>query len=579
MFSCFRGGRFFEITFTVITPQRLYFIADFNVEMLARLVANTVLPGAEVATAPFGQVMPALAAAPPGPDWAAVVWSQPESVVDTFRRALAFEPAVADQAVAETKAYAAALARFAGGARAVFVPTWTRPPWQRGYGMLDFRPGIGIAHMLARMNLALAEALHDQTSVFLLDAERWMASIGPHGWSPKLWYATKSRFAPAVLEQAAWDIGAALAGLDGATRRLVIVDLDDVLWGGVVGETGWQALNLGGHDHIGEAFADFQRALKALTRRGVQIAIVSKNEESTALEAIEHHPEMQLRRGDFAGWRINWGDKGQNVIELLADLGLGPESAVFVDDSAIERARVQAAVPGVLVPDWPVDPTRYVEALMSLRCFDSPFLTAEDRARTDMYAAERTRRTERATALSLDEWLESLGTSITVESLLDGNLDRTVQLLNKTNQMNLATRRLSPSELQQWASMPGHRLLTLRVADRFGDSGLTGLVGLSIEGTCARLVDFLLSCRVMGRNVEDAMLHAAIAHSRAHGASQLVAEFRPTPRNGPCLEFLRRSRLRPVTDTVFVWDTADPYPRPRWVALHDRAGVAAAVER
>jgi len=127
--------------------------------------------------------------------------------------------------------------------------------------------------------------------------------------------------------------------------------------------------------------------------------------------------------------------------------------------------------------------------------------------------------------------------------------------------------------------MPGHRLLTFRVGDRFGDSGLTGLVGLSIEGTCARLIDFLMSCRVMGRNVEDAMLHVAIAHSRTLGASQLVVELHPTPRNGPCLEFLRRSQLRPVTDTEFVWDTADVYPRPRWVALHDRAAIATAVER
>jgi FkbH-like protein len=359
----------------------------------------------------------------------------------------------------------------------------------------------------------------------------------------------------------------------------VIVDLDDVLWGGLVGETGWQTLNLGGHDHLGEAFVDFQRALKALTRRGVQIAIVSKNDESTALAAIERHPEMQLRRGDFAGWRINWGDKAQNVIDLLADLRLGPESAVFIDDSAIERARVEAAVPGVLVPDWPADPTRFVEALMSLRCFDSPLLTAEDRARTDMYAAESARRTERTTASSLDEWLESLGIGVTVESLSDGHLARAAQLFNKTNQMNLATRRLSAPELQQWATMPGHRLLTFRVADRFGDSGLTGLVGLSIDGRRARLVDFLMSCRVMGRNVEDAMLHVAIAHSRAHGANQLVAELRPTPRNGPCLEFLRRSQLRPVTDTEFVWDTADLYPRPRWVALHDRTAIATAVER
>src|SRR5206468_11524131 len=154
------------------------------------------------------------------------------------------------------------------------------------------------------------------------------------------------------LEQAASDITAALAGLNGLARRLVIVDLDNVLWGGVVGEIGWQNINLGGHDYAGEAFADFQRALKALTRRGIQLAIVSRNDEAVALEAIDEHPEMELRRADFAGWKINWKDKAGNVGDLLAEIGLGAESAVFIDDCAIERARVGGGVPGVLVPDW-----------------------------------------------------------------------------------------------------------------------------------------------------------------------------------------------------------------------------------
>jgi len=563
----------------VSNRPRVYFIADFNIEMLARLVAHTVVPGAEVATAPFGQVMPALAGAPPGPDWTVVVWTQPASVVDAFHRALAFEPVVVDQALAETRAYAEAIVRFAAGARAVFVPAWVRPPWQRGYGMLDFRPGTGIGHLLAQMNLALAEALRDHPSIFVLDAQRWMAAVGPRGWSQKLWYAAKSPFAPALLEEAARDIGAALAGLDGVARRLVIVDLDNVLWGGVVGETGWQGLNLGGHDHVGEAFADFQHALKGLTRRGVQLAIASRNDESTALEAIDRHPEMQLRRDDFAGWRINWGDKAQNILELLADLRLGPESAVFIDDSAVERARVETAIPEVAVPDWPADPARFSETLLSLRVFDSPFLTAEDRARTRMYAAERTRRVDPAAAGNLEEWLESLDIRVTVEPLSDSNVDRTVQLFNKTNQMNLATRRLSKTELQAWASDPDHLLLTLRVADRFGDSGVTGIAGISIEGARARLVDFILSCRVIGRGIEDAMLHVAIAQARARGATEIVAELRPTPRNGPCLDFLRRSELRGISDTVFVWDAADAYPRPRWCTLYDSPGMAAAVDQ
>ena len=558
--------------------ERLYFIADFNVETLARYMAHTTLPGAQTDVAPFGPVLPALAAGPPGSDWSAVVWTRPETVSDAFRRALMFEEVAFDEALAEVRVHAAAIAQFAGRARSVFVPTWVLPPFERGRGMLDYRPGIGVAQLLARMNLALADGLRDQPSVFLLDASRWFASVGSRGWSQKLWYATKSHVTPAVIEQAAADIGAALDGVAGRARRIVLLDLDNLLWGGVVGEVGWTGLNLGGHDHVGEAFADFQHSLKVLASRGVQLALVSRNDEATALEAIDRHPEMRLRRQDFAGWRINWDDKAQNIVDLLAELNLGAGSAVFVDDSAIERARVRAGVPGILVPDWPDDPARFREALGSLRCFDSPFLTAEDRTRTSMYAAERSRRCGLAASVNLDEWLQTLEIGVTVEALAGENLDRAAQLFNKTNQMNLATRRLSKPEIEAWAGWPENCLLTFRVRDRFGDSGLTGIVGLHFEGNEAHLADFLLSCRVMGRNIEETMLHVAVAHCRARQAATLLAEHRPGPRNRPCLEFFRRSGLRPAAANRFIWDASAPYACPQWVTVVDRAAVLTTVD-
>ncbi len=558
--------------------DRVHLVADFNAESLARLLANSVLVGADVTTSPYGQVYQTLSA-PPEPDWSVVIWTQPAAVVEHFRRALDFEPVDLERALDEVRAYAEAIRRFAAGVRNVFVPTWTLPPFERGYGMLDFRSGVGLAHLLARMNLTLAEALRDDPSVFVLDAQRWMNAAGARAVSPKLWYASKTPFSPTVFEHAAADIAAALAGLRGAARRLVILDLDNLLWDGVVGELGWEGLNLGGHDFVGEAFADFQRALKGLTRRGIQLAVVSKNDEAVALEAIDRHPEMQLRRADLAGWRINWLDKAQNIVELLADLKLGAESAVFIDDSAIERGRVREAVPGILVPDWPEDPTRFRETLNSLRCFDTPFLTNEDRARSGMYAAERDRQATFAAATSLEEWLSSLNLTIGVETLTPPSLERAAQLLNKTNQMNLSTRRLTAVELEAWADDPRHTLLTFRVADRFGDYGLTAIVGLTFADRVGHLTDYLLSCRVMGRRVEETMLHVAVARCRAQGARQLIADFRSTPRNAPCLDFLRRSGLREIETHRFVWDAAVPYERPRSVALHDGSDLVTPADR
>ena len=214
-----------------------------------------------------------------------------------------------------------------------------------------------------------------------------------------------------------------------------------------------------------------------------------------------------------------------------------------------------------------------------LRCFDAPFVTAEDRARSAMYSDERNRTTSLSAVGSVQAWLDSLDIVVSAEPLNEANLDRTAQLFNKTNQMNLATRRLSREELVEWAAAPDHAVLTFRVADRFGDSGLTGVVGLAYEGTRALLTDFLLSCRVMGRGVEDTLLHAAVNHARARGAAELVAEFRPTERNAPCLEFLRRSGLRASGDNRFAWTTSESYPQPDFVTLHDRAGVAPAGNR
>ena len=559
--------------------ERLLLVADFNVETLARYLANTAMPGADVQAAPFGQVYQTLSSPGPGAEWSALIWTQPDATIDTFRRAANFEPVDAERALDEVRAFAESLKRFARNTRSLFVPTWTMPWWSRGYGMLEFRRDVGLAHLLSRMNLALADAVAEEPAIFVLDAQRWLAAAGPRAVTLKPWYAAKTPFSSAVFEQAAGDLSAAFNALGGRARRLIILDLDEVLWGGIVGEVGWEGITLGGHDYAGEAFADFQRSLKALTRRGIQLAIASKNDEAVALEVFDRHPEMVLKREDFVCWRINWADKAQNVAELLRQVNLGAESAVFIDDSPIERARVTTAVPGVVAPEWPDDPTRYREVLSALPLFDTPELTDEDRGRSRMYAVDRTRQETREAAGDLDTWLQSLNITVIVEELTSADLPRATQLLNKTNQLNMATRRLAPHELEQWASLPQNLLLTFRVSDRFGDSGLTGIVGLTFAPDHARLTDFLLSCRVMGRNVEETMLHAAVRHCRARGVASLVAEFMPTARNAPCLEFLERSGLQRTTAHQFRWNAAEPYHVPRWVSVDDRTNTSSPAER
>lgn len=419
----------------------------------------------------------------------------------------------------------------------------------------------GSRRLLLKLNLMLAEKLEDSPSIYVLDGQRWLDEAGKNAYSPKLWYLSKNPFSPKVLSSVARDLKFAISTVLGSSRKLLILDLDNTLWGGIVGDVGWENLKLGGHDYIGEAFVDFQRVLKALRNRGILLAIASKNEESIALEALTKHPEMLLRPGDFATMRINWNDKAANIAGIAEELNLGLQSVVFIDDNPVERARVQEALPEVLVPDWPEDKTLYASTLGEMNCFDSAHVTAEDASRNQMYADEAERKRARASIASAEEWLQSLGTVVTVEEFSDANRERVVQLFNKTNQMNLSTRRLSAQELQSWLSEGNRKLWAFRVSDRFGDSGLTGILSLEVKAATAQIIDFVLSCRVMGRNVERLMLAIAAQHASTLGVQQLIAEYLPTVKNKPCLAFWQSSGFAQQAKR-FCWGLREAYPFP-----------------
>lgn len=551
-------------------------ISDFNIANLAGLLANDPDPPVvEVATAPFGQAIPTLVDGDHeiwnGRPSFAVVWTRPEGVIGSFQSFARNETASEETVLREVDAFAALLVRLTERVPTVFVPLWTTSMPRRGLGMLDLRPGAGLAHLLLRMNLRLSQACAGHSGIYLLDAQRWHAAAGPAAFQAILWYMAKIPFGPEVFREASRDIKAALLGLAGRSRKLILLDLDETLWGGILGEVGWRQLRLGGHDPVGEAHLDFQRELKALSRRGILLALVSKNDEAVALEAIRSHPEMELRVDDFVGWRINWGDKAQNIADLVAELNLGLDSTVFIDDHPTERARVRDALPKVFVPDWPEDPALFASTLLSLRCFDAPALSSEDARRTELYAADRRRDALKTNVGSVEDWLRSLGLRVTVETLNQANLSRTAQLLNKTNQMNLATRRMTEPELMAWSGSADHKVWTFRVADKFGDAGLTGILGAEVQDGGVAITDFVLSCRVMGRMVEETMLSIAVAHARSLRLERVVARYLPTERNGPCLQFFVRSGFRREGADLFVWPAGEEYPAPACVQVERRS--------
>lgn len=547
-------------------------ISDFNVGNFAGYLRNDPdSPPVEVIEAPYGQVVPVLVDKGltcwrDNPDFA-VVWTQPEAVVESFRPALD-RPMSIDEVLEEVDRYASMLMGIRDRVRAVLVPTWVVPYYNRGLGMLDLKETGGLANVLMRMNVRLSERLAGVPGVYLLDAQRWIASEGKGAFNPKLWYLAKVPFGNQVFVEAVGDIKSALRGLMGHAKKAIILDLDDTLWGGVVGDLGWENVRLGGHDHIGEAYADFQAALKALASRGIVLTVVSKNEEDVALQAIQQNPEMVLQLDDFVGWRINWQDKAQNIVDLMQELNLGLNSAVFIDDNPAERERVRLALPDVYVPEWPQDPLTYRQSLLSLRCFDSPNISEEDAQRTLYYVTERNRETLKKEVGSVEEWLASLDIRVKVEELSQGNLQRATQLFNKTNQMNLSTRRMSDMELLEWASHGDRKFWTIRVGDKLGDAGLVGLISVEVEDDRqARVADFVLSCRVFGRKIEETAISTVVRYARSLGVEKVVADYLPTKRNKVCLEFLSNSGLHREDNGRFSWDVADDYPTPAFIQV------------
>ena len=548
---------------------KLVLISDFNISALARYMsADESNTGYSVSEAPYGQVFGALTNTynSDSSTDCAFIWTRPEAISSYFSAALNGYEIDEQGCIDEIISFAEIIKNFSQNFKSCFVASFVLSTDNIGYGLLDWKPGIGISRLLSLLNLKMSEILASSDNIYILDTNSWLLN-GKSESLPKMWYAAKVPFHNNTYQCAAKDIICATKAVDGMSKRIIFLDLDNTLWGGVVGENGWSGIRLGGHDHVGEAFVDFQHKLKALSLRGVQLALVSKNEESVAMDAIENHPEMVLKRADFAAWRINWSDKAQNIVEILSEINLGGYSSVFIDDNPVERDRVRSALPEVYVPEWPEDPCLYVKSLTELKCFDFPALSDEDRSRTKMYSANRDRGSLKVGSMS--DWLDQLETVVTVENLSESNIIRASQLFNKTNQLNLSTRRMTSDEILNWASLDSRRVLVCSVKDKFGELGLTGIVSVEAQtqGSEAYVVDFLLSCRVMGRKVEETMIHIATDLSATLSAKRLNFAYKATDRNMPTLSVLSDSQLVKSGPHDFFWDCTKPYSQPASVTI------------
>lgn len=398
-------------------------------------------------------------------------------------------------------------------------------------GPFDTNTTGSFSALLSRANEELPGALHAVPDAVVWDYHGLVTECGLANWTdPRLVALARIPVAAACHPPLATHLVRAIRAIKGRPAKCLVLDLDNTIWGGVIGDDGLAGIQLG-DDFPGSAFKALQRAALGLRDRGILLAIVSKNNQEVVDEAFATHPEMLIRPADVAAWRVNWNPKSGNIRAIAEELNIGADALVFFDDNPVERAEVLANAPEVRVIDVPIDPLAYVGALLDSGHFDVTGLSDEDRRRGDLYREDKLRQELETTAASPEDFLRNLEMIAEVGRADQRTLGRITQLLGKTNQFNLTTRRHSGAELEAMTRDPNTVVAWLRLTDRFGDQGLVGVGIVRTAGETATIDTFLMSCRVMNRQVEHALTAYLVEGARRAGARRVIGEYIPTAKN------------------------------------------------
>ena len=396
-----------------------------------------------------------------------------------------------------------------------------------------------LTNAVQQLNQKLATLCGTISDCVFFDVDHLAARHGRANWRDERMFLA-SRLPISAVSFGAYSRGLvrSFSALFRAPRKVLCTDLDNTLWGGVLGEEGPQGIATGSA-FPGNCFLEYQKYLKQLASRGILLAIVSKNNEADVREAFQlRAADLALSLDNFVATKISWDEKSDAIRELAKELSLGLDSFVFIDDNPVECEAIRQQLPEVAVIEAPVqEPWKLVGLLSSQSFFDAAVVTDDDVNRLKEYKAQAQRAELATNAGSRDEFLASLEIVCTFLGALDAPLARSVQLLAKTNQFNLTTRRHSAAEVEEFAATPGGQAVAIRVRDRFGDAGVVGLALARHQGDSCFVDSLLLSCRVIGRGIETALLAHIAGNAKKSGATQLIGEFIATKKNAPCADF------------------------------------------
>jgi len=377
-----------------------------------------------------------------------------------------------------------------------------------------------------------------------LSAQRGtLASTDERGW-----FESKQPCSADLQVDLAREVAHIVSGLRAGPKKIAVLDLDNTLWGGVVGDDGLDGIVIGDTSPRAEAFKSFQHFLKTLPERGILLAVCSKNDEDKALEPFEKHPEMVLRRGDFVSFKANWRAKSDNIREMARELNLGLDSFVFIDDNPAEIEIVRQFAPEVTGILLGSDPALYAREVMNARLFEPRTITVEDAERTELYKQEAQRQTLESSFADMDSYLESLSMKCVIAEFRPVDVPRIAQLIGRSNQFNCTTRRRTEAEVQQVIDDPAYCAYTMRLEDRFGDYGLIAVVVARVEGALFLIDTWLMSCRVLKRQVEEETVNEMVRLAALRGCNRIRGVYLPTKKNGMVRDLYPRMGFSTVLD-------------------------------
>ena len=450
------------------------------------------------------------------------------------------------------------------------IVTSLQIPTYSPYGIYEGKANHGLKDVIYKINHELFHEFQvgfDSPKIFIYDFNEFIRKFGENNiFNYKQFFSGDIKISTEYIPKFVNELMGYVYAISGITKKCIVLDLDNTLWGGVIGEDGFDNIKLGDNP-VGHSFIEFQKRLLALNQRGIILAINSKNNFDDAIEVIQKHPNMIIKENNFACVKINWDDKVVNLQKIAEELNIGLDSMVFFDDDPINQEYVRESLPEVLVVDLPKDSSQYAQIITEMKEFDVLKITEEDTKRSGMYLGQKKRKELENKVADFNEFLKQMNIEVSVQKANNFSIPRISQLTLKTNQFNLTTRRYQEEEVLKFSSSNDKIVECVQVSDKFGDNGITGTYIIEKKNNEEWVIDtFLLSCRIMGRGVEEMMMNQIIEKAKLSGIKRIKGEFIPTAKNKPAENFYEELGFKKENE-FWVFNTDDIMKKPEHIKV------------